>query len=223
MRNAIVFAAAVLTATAAYAQAPPPAPTNGPLVLEQIHDGWILAPDFKVTNVDNRTGELAGAYGGRLIDGTILIGAAGYGLTNQTHDFRMGYGGLLFGVQTPELGRIRFGGRALLGAGQATLGFDVTTIVPPPSGPGQVQPGDIRFGVPSAASGTPAQPPQTIRAHVIGRDNFMVFEPTASISARLTSKIGVSCGVGYRLTSQTGFLRDQLNGATANLALQFGF
>src|SRR5471032_927030 len=80
MRNAIVlaglFAAAVLFSTAASAQttpvsaqASPAAPANGPLVLEQIHDGLVLAPDYKVTDVDNRTGQLAGAYGGRLIDG----------------------------------------------------------------------------------------------------------------------------------------------------------
>src|ERR1700675_1243032 len=102
MRNAIVLAAlsaaAVLSSTAAYAQttaASPAAPANGPLVLERIHDGWVLAPDFKVTDVDNRTGELAGGYGGRLIDGTIIIGGAGYWLANGGRDLKMGYGGLV--------------------------------------------------------------------------------------------------------------------------------
>jgi len=110
MRNAIVlaglFAAAVLFSTAvsaqttpASAQASPAAPANGPLVLEQIHDGWVLAPDYKVTDVDNRTGQLAGAYGGRLIDGTILIGGAGYWLANDARDFKMSYGGVVVGWQ----------------------------------------------------------------------------------------------------------------------------
>jgi hypothetical protein len=192
-------------------------------VLERIHDdGWVLAPDYKVTDVDNRTGQLAGAYGGRLIDGTILIGGAGYWLANESRDFKMSYGGLVVGWQSPELGRIRFGGRGLLGAGRATLGFDVTTVVQQAGGPG-----DIRFGVtnPSTAATPPRAPvpPQTIRARVIGRNDFMVFEPTANISARLGHGMGVSCGLGYRVTTQTDFLRDRLNGASASLALQFGF
>ena len=230
MRNTIVFVVALLIASAAYAQSTPP-PTNGPLVLERIHNGWVLAPDFKVTEVDNRTGELAGAYGGRLIDGAIFIGGAGYWLANDGRDFKLGYGGLVVGWQSPEFGRIRFGGRGLVGAGRATLGFDVTTLR------GGVQPGnlpigrgDIRFGVtdPRAQAPTPARAPvgtqpQTLRARVLGRDDFLVFEPQANISARLTKAIGVSCGVGYRETAQADVLRDRLNGPTANLAIQFGW
>ena len=238
MRNAVVlaglFVAAVLFGTAASAQttATPPAsqppPTSGPLVLERIHDGWVLAPDFKVTDVDNRTGELAGAYGGRLIDGTILIGGAGYWLANDARDFKMSYGGLVVGWQSPELGRIRFGGRGLLGAGSATLGFDVTMLRGGQPNGSPLPGGDIRFGVrnPGAQAPAPSRAPvpvQTIRARVLGRNDFMVFEPTANISARLTHGIGVSCGVGYRVTSQTDVLRDRLNGPSASLALQFGF
>jgi hypothetical protein len=181
----------------------------------------VRAPDYKVTDVDDRTGQLAGAYGGRLLDGTILIGGAGYWLANEARDFKLAYGGLVVGWQSPELGRIRFGGRGLLGAGRATLGFDVTTVRGvQPDGPGS----DIRFGVagPGAQAPAPTQP-LTIRARVLGRDDFMVFEPTASVSARLTHAIGVSCGVGYRLTTQTDFLRDRLNGPSASLALQIGF
>ena len=60
MRKALLSLSVLFVATVAYAQNPP-APTGGPLVLERIHDGWVLAPDFKVTDVDDRTGELAGA------------------------------------------------------------------------------------------------------------------------------------------------------------------
>jgi hypothetical protein len=219
MRNTIIFVVALLAASAAYGQTAP-APTNGPLVLERIHDGWVLAPDFKITDLDNRTGELAGAYGGRLIDGTLLIGGAGYWLTNEDRDFKLAYGGLVVGWQSPEFGRIRFGGRGLVGAGTATLGFDATTLR-----------SDIRFGVtdPRAQGSTPArapapgQQPQTLRARFVGRDDFLVVEPQANISARLTKVIGVSCGVGYRTTAQADLLRDRLNGPTANLAIQFGW
>ena len=206
MRKPMLFAATLLVATAAHAQTTqnPPAPTNGPLVLERIHDGWVLAPDFKVTDVDNRTGELAGAYGGRLIDNTLFIGGAGYWLTNDARDFKMAYGGVVVGWQSPEFGRIRFGGRGLVGAGRATLGFDVTGLRGGIPQPVNLTGGrDIRFGV--------------------TRDDFLVFEPQANVSARITKAIGVSCGVGYRETAQADVLRDRLNGPTANLAIQFGW
>ena len=227
MRNTIVLVAALLAAPAAYAQTTP-APTNGPLVLERIHDGWLLAPDFKVTDVDNRTGELAGAYGGRVFDGTLLIGGAGYWLANQARDFKLAYGGVVVGWQSPEYGRIRFGGRGLVGAGTASLGFDVTTL----RGGIDVNAGrgDIRFGVtdPRAQVPVPAGAPvpiqlPTVRARVVGRDDFFVFEPQVNIAARITKAIGVSCGVGYRTTAQANLLGDRVNGPTANLALQFGW
>src|SRR5919197_6013499 len=125
MRTLLLLAAALFVASTARAQNPSPAPTNGPLVLERIHDGWIVAPDFKVTDLDDRTGELAGAYGGRVFDNTLLVGGAGYWLTNEARDYKMAYGGLLVGWQSREFGRIRFGGRGLAGGGTATLGFDV--------------------------------------------------------------------------------------------------
>jgi hypothetical protein len=220
MRKLFLFAAALLVATTAHAQNPPPAPTNGPLVLERIHDGWVLAPDFKVTDVNDRTGELAGAYGGRLIDNTLLIGGAGYWLTNDARDFKLAYGGVIVGWQSREFGRIRFGGRGLAGGGTATLGFDLT----------QAQVGDIRFGVtdprrvlPQAPTRAPLPQLQTRPARLIARDDFAVFEPQANISARITNAIGVSCGVGYRETAGADILGDRVNGPTANLAIQFGW
>jgi len=214
----------MLWATSAYAQTPqPPAPTAGPLVLERIHDAWVLAPDFKVTDVDGRTGELAGAYGGKLLDNTLLLGGAAYWLANDARDFKMTYGGAMVGWQSREYGRIRFGGRGLAGIGSATLGFDVTSLA---SGARQ---GDIRFGVtdPRAAfpvRGTVTAPqPTAIRPRVIARDDFVFVEPEANVALRLTKGIGVSCGVGYRQTGAADVLRDRLNGPTANLAMQFGW
>ena len=231
MRKLILLCAALLVASTAQAQNPPAAaPTNGPLVLERIHDGWVLAPDFKVTDVDNRTGELAGAYGGRVIDNTLLIGGAGYWLANDARDFKLAYGGVVVGWQSPEFGRIRFGGRGLAGAGRATLGFDVTPVSGGiVDGFAGTRPGDIRFGVTDPRVTTaptrapvPSQPP-TLRTRVIARDDFLVFEPQANISARITKAIGVSCGVGYRETANADILRDRLNGPTASLAVQFGW
>ena len=110
MRTPYLLAAALLVTSTAYAQNPPaqnqPVSSSGPLVLERVHDGWVLAPDFKITDLNDRTGELAGVYGGRLIDNTLLIGGAGYWLTNDARDFKLGYGGVIVGWQSPEFGRI---------------------------------------------------------------------------------------------------------------------
>jgi hypothetical protein len=221
MTKIFLFAAALLVGPAAYAQNPPPAPTSGPLVLERVHDGWIVAPDFKVTDLDDRTGELAGAYGGRLFDNTLLVGGAGYWLTNDARDFRMAYGGVIVGWQSREFGRIRFGGRGLAGGGTATLGFDVTSL----------RGGDIRFGVtdprrvqqPPTPTRGPVPQIQARPARILARAEFAVFEPQANVSARITRAIGVSCGVGYRETVGADTLNDRLNGPTANLAVQFGW
>jgi hypothetical protein len=234
MRTPHLLIAALLVASTAYAQNPPaqnppvqnqPAPTNGPLVLERIHDGWVLAPDFKITDLNDRTGELAGAYGGRLIDNTLLIGGAGYLLTNDARDFKLAYGGVLIGWQSREFGRIRFGGRGLAGGGSATLGFDGGL-------PGRPVPqplagrGDVRFGVtdPRVQTRIPAPGNQAFPAtRFIAREDFFVVEPQANVSARITRNIGLSCGVSYRQTAGTDFLGDHVNGPAANLAVQFGW
>lgn len=219
-----VFVAALFSTSSAWAQSAqsPPAPTNGPLVLERIHDPWVLAPDFKVTDLDGRTGELPGVYGGRLLDDTLLIGGAVYWLANEERDFKMTYGGVMVGWQSHEFGRIRFGGRGLTGFGRATLGVDAEPLrgITPLAPAGR---GDIRFGVTDPRVPAPQLPAQTIRARFAATDDFFVVEPQASVSVRLTHAIGVSCGASYRQTANANWLRDRLNGPSANLAVQFGF
>jgi len=219
-----VFVTALFIASSAWAQSAqnPPAPSNGPLVLERIHDPWVLAPDFKITDLDDRTGELPGVYGGRLLDDTLLIGGAVYWLANDERDFKLTYGGVLVGWQSPEFGRIRFGGRGLTGFGRATLGVDVAPLrgMTPLAPAGR---GDIRFGVTEPRAQAPPLPAQTIRAQFAATDDFFVVEPQANVSVRITKAIGVSCGAGYRQTANANSLRDRLNGVSANLAVQFGF
>ena len=225
MKAFFVFVAALFIASSAWAQSAaqnPPAPTNGPLVLERIHDPWVLAPDFKVTDLDGRAGELPGVYGGRLLGDTLLLGGAVYWLANDERDFKMTYGGVLVGWQSREFGRIRFGGRGLTGFGRATLGIDVAPLrgISPLT---RAARGDIRFGVTDPRAQAPQLPAQTIRARVAATDDFFVVEPQASVSVRITNAIGVSCGAGYRQTANANWLRDRLNGPSANLAVQFGF
>ena len=40
----------------------------GPMTIERVRSGVLIAPDFKVTRFDGRTSELVGGYGGWLSD-----------------------------------------------------------------------------------------------------------------------------------------------------------
>ena len=226
-RTLIAAAVVLLSPLAGYAQKAPAPTSNGPLVLERIHNDWVVAPDYKITKMDDRTGQLAGAYVGRMLDGQVLIGGAGYWLANRSRDFELAYGGLLLGWQSPEMGRIRFGARSLIGGGEASLGI----TFPGFGGPGPMPTGrmDVRFGgsptpvqttTPVRGAPQPVQPQLPTRLRLIARDTFMVVEPQAIVSARVAGPLALSCGVGYRQTGGTDILRDRLNGVTAHLAAQ---
>jgi hypothetical protein len=110
-------------ASAAYAQTAPAA-SQGPLIVERIHNGVVIAPDYKVTEVNGDLGQLAGGYVGRVFDDRLLIGGAGYWLANGSRGTDLGYGGVLIGWTTAPA-RIRFGARSLVGGGRATLALPI--------------------------------------------------------------------------------------------------
>jgi hypothetical protein len=119
-----IIAAALLVAAsagsaAAQETAAPPA-TQKPLVIEQIHSPFVIAPEYKVTEVDGDWRQLAGVYAGRLFDEQLLIAGAVYTLVNGPDRTDLTYGGLLIGWSTPEA-RLRFGARALIVGGRSTL------------------------------------------------------------------------------------------------------
>src|SRR5947208_14935682 len=67
--------------------------SQGPMIVERVHNGFAIAPDFKVTKVDGAMGRLAGAYGGCRFDNTPLIGGAGLGLRNSAREPARAYDG----------------------------------------------------------------------------------------------------------------------------------
>ena len=69
--------------------------SQGPMVVERVHSGFLVAPDFKVTEVNRVTSELAGAYAGWVVDDTFFIGGGGYWLANPNRNREMAYGGLV--------------------------------------------------------------------------------------------------------------------------------
>jgi hypothetical protein len=194
---------AVLAPLAAQAQT-----ASGPLVLERIHNPFVVAPDYKITNLDGETGQLAGGYVGKILGDALFVGGAGYWLVNGSGGDELAYGGLVAGWSMPAGARLRFGGRGLVGFGSGELGTDVAVTRGVSDG--------RRGGRSPVRITDPAS--RTVRFAV--RDDFFVFEPQVDALARVTDHIGVHLAGGYRLTGATDALDDRVNGVTGSVALQ---
>ena len=99
---ALVMLLALPALATAQDRTPPPA--SG-LTLERVHNDFVVAPDFKITDVDGQTGNLVGVSVGMLQQDTFFVGGAGYWLANGSeNDFEMMYGGLtLGGTSVPSI------------------------------------------------------------------------------------------------------------------------
>jgi hypothetical protein len=217
LRLAAIIPVLFVTASA-HAQT---APLPQPLVVENIPTGWVVAPDFKATELDNQFGQLAGAYAGRVTDDVLLVGGAGYWLINGSDDFSLAYGGLLLGWNADRGGRLRFGARGLVGVGTATLGRRIDAFFGRGDERGQL----IRFGGGRQSAPTPGGRalPLPPRTSVPISDEFFVVEPQANVSFNLSERIALAGAVGYRAAAATDGLRDLVNGPTVGLGLQFGW
>jgi len=198
-----LLAIALLAVPVTAAAQGPPRSGSGPLVVERLENQFVVAPDFKITEIDGDTGQLAGGYAGWLAEDTLLIGGAAYWLASGPDDSELAYGGLLVGWSTPAEHRIQFGARGLVGIGRAELGRDVTRFA--------------RFGSRRGPAGTS---PATTTTRVVGRDDFFIFEPQLTLVTKLTDHLGITWAAGYRLTGYTQFADDRLRGVTGGIALQ---
>jgi len=182
-------------------------PQQGPLVLERIQNPFVVAPDYRITDLDGNTGQLAGAYAGRLLDNTLFVGGGYYWLVNGGHEEEMRYGGFILGWSMPVGRAIRFGARGLVGVGTAELATGTDVRVPDP----RVQDPRMRDHL----NGVPGQ---TVR--FLAHDDFFVFEPQANTTVNIIPHLGIEVGAGYRVTGSTEALEDRLNGISGSLALQ---
>jgi hypothetical protein len=209
-------------ASTASADAAQPAQAQGPMVIERVHDGFAIAPDFRFGKVNGSAARLAGAYGGWMIDNTLLIGAGGYGLTNGSSNFQMGYGGVVVGWLQHTGGPVGFGARTRGGAGRATIST-------PFSGCAFERDGQVLFaGVCPPGAAQPAALPTNVQVvptnglQAIYRQNFFVTEPQADLYLNLGRRIRLDLGVGYRLIGDARGLDNQLRGTTGSVSLQIG-
>jgi hypothetical protein len=181
---------------------------QGPMIVERVESGFAIVPEFKITEVDKSRARLAGAYGGWVIDRTVLIGAGGYWLTNRSSAFKMAYGGAVvewfIGTDKP----VGFSARGLFGGGRATLPGTVNGF------PGPLDRDDDGRPIPVD--------PRLAPYNVAFRDGFFVAEPQANVLVRLTDRLRLNAGVGYRLIGGAYNMNSRLRGATGSVGLQIG-
>ncbi len=175
--------------------------TGGPMVVERVKSGVLVAPDFAMTDFDGKAAGLFGVYGGWLNDESLLIGAGAYWLGDTSNNSDMWYFGLVTGWFTRMNRPVGFGVKGLVGFGEATL-VNQVPFVP-------------------RLRGQPLYPAPGW-AYARYRDDFFVFDPNASVLVRLNKSMKLAGSVGYRLTAGAWGPDDRLHGVTGSVSLQIG-
>lgn len=185
--------------------------SQGPMSVERVENGFVIAPDFKVSKVDGHTARIAGLYGGWTIDNTLLIGGAGYWLTNGSAGDDMGYGGLVVQWTDRADRNAGFGARSLVGLGHATL----------------TRTANIYFYDPMAVraarqQGLPLPTPSPTTVRVRDNVDFFVFEPQLNGFVNLGTNARLTGGIGYRVIGDARGAEDRLRGAVGSISLEIG-
>ena len=198
MTRYLLFAAALLVGSAGVAQAQGPAgPASGPLVIERIESRFVVAPEYKFTDVNGRTGHMAGVTAGVLTDRALYLGGAIYFLTNGRDDFGLTYGGLLAGWTTGVGSHLRVGGRGLFGFGGATLGESFAAFDPHYRGVRSYQ--------------------------YVAHGDFLFAEPQAQAHVSFADHVGLDVTGGYRFAGFDDFFHEGVDGASGSVGVQIGW
>ena len=218
---AVAIAAA---ATPAAAQEATPRPTAGSFVVEEMRSGFVVAPDYRFTELDGTPVGLLGVRGGVVTDRRLFIGGAGYWLPGTRDGLEMLYGGGLVEWFANPDGLVDFSVGGLVGVGAATLtdgaaSFGAAWFPFVPPGGRHARRGwwpergqghhDWRFDTPRFG-----------RHHY--RQEFFVAEPQASVHLNLKDWLRVGAGAGYRFVGAAGEANGRLSGFTASVGVQIG-
>jgi hypothetical protein len=212
--SAVALGIFLLPLAAAAQGAPTPSSSGqGPMLVERVKSGFLVAPEIKVTRFDRRTSELVGADAGWLADQTFFIGGGGYWMANQTRDRQLAYGGLVLGLSTPVDSPVSFGVKGLVGGGRATVVRSFTLF-------DDGDRGDLRIQTPGGSRNVVVLPP--ILTNVRLRQDFVVVEPQANVAFKMSKRLRLTVGAGYRWIGRGRDGLDDLSGASGNVGLQIG-
>lgn len=164
-------------------------------------DGFMIAPDYRVTEINHETAQFVGAYGGYVFDGQFLVGGGGYWQTQSIQGERIAYAGPVVEWRAFRSKTFGLNFHGLVGGGWRDLDDSYFA----------------RFDRPGIDRR--ALPPERFRTLLYGfhNDPFFVAEPEAQFVVRLGSSVRVQAGAGYRATSV-----DSLSGASGSVSVQFG-
>jgi len=176
---------------------PPATPPSQPGPIRQTSvqpsgDGWMIAPDFKITSMNHRTTGLAGLYGGAVFAGKLLVGAGGYWQMDSYYSEHLAYGGAVVEYRFLSNSPVGISAHGLAGYGQLWG----------PAGYGGGGPGPYH-GYPYASP----------------YEGFFVGEPQLQVVARFGSTVRLTGGIGYRFTTSDVA---NLDGVTGSFSIQFG-
>jgi hypothetical protein len=178
---------------------PPPGAAATPRISEVTsEDGFVFAPDFRVTELNHRATGLAGFYGGYVFGGQLMLGGGAYFQLADHHSEQLAYGGAVAEWRLFQDRPVGLNLQALAGYGQARTdvfyAFNGRNGHMDPYGPGD----GYRFRV---------------------AEEFWVGEPQAQVVARFGGRIRLVAGAGYRFTSADS---SNLNGVSGSVSLQIG-
>lgn len=205
LRSVMIVILAIPTAAVAMAPQDRQEARTEPTV-QRMKSGFVLAPDFKFGEVDGEFAGFAGAYGGRLIDDTLLIGGGVYWLANGSEARKMAYGGALVEYIAKPSNLIHVSVRGLVGVGTSTLSVEVTGF----------DGGRRSF---DRFRNDRGRGPE--RRLLLFRDDFVLAEPQANVFFNLARWVRLGLGASYRFIGATG-LDDRLAGPSGNFSVVFG-
>jgi len=222
--GAVLLAALPLSATAQTladdTQPPPPPASQGPMTVERIHSGFLIAPEVKATRFDKKTSGMVGGSAGWVHEEALFVGGGGYWMaSSRGSDRQMAYGGVVLQWFAVNGDRFGLSAKSLFGGGEATLPETVTQYILPTPTPRL----DPR---PPQLPPVPRPVTTTVRLH----DPFLVAEPEVNARLALARHVRLALGAGYRFAGSDwnrrgGFDRDRsqrLSGATATFGVQIG-
>jgi hypothetical protein len=212
MNKTLAFTAVVVFASAAAPSFAQSTETQG---LETIQNGFVIAPDFKFSELDGRSANLLGGYAGWLTDRKLFIGGGAYWLTSGPAGADLAYGGALVEWFARRNDRFNVSFRGLAGLGTGTVAVEVDEL------PGPTFP-DRGFGNRGSFGGRSGRFRHTFSSSVRVDETFFVAEPQANASYTFTSWLRLGAGAGYRLVAGASGLESRFRGPTASLSLQFG-
>ena len=180
-------------------QPPMPAgpPSQGPIVqTASTQDGFVFAPDVKITEINHETSTLIGAYGGWVFGGQFLVGAGGYWQANETLGTHLTYAGPVLEWRFLPTNTVGLNLHGLIGGGYRYADY------------GHYYPVPYNGRNNGRSYGYP---------YYYHDDVFFVAEPEAQVVIRFGSMVRLQAGAGYRATSADG-----LSGASGSISVQFG-